>query len=101
LFKNYDLKIKNLLKQVHLFMKGDVIGVGFRMWIKMQAEIIGIKGWVRNKENHVEAVVQGEEGKINTIINLIKRGPPTSHVKNIEISWEIPKEVFETFKIRR
>lgn len=100
MFKNYDLKIKKLLKQARLFIKGDVIGVGFRMWTKMQAEIIGIKGWVRNKEDQVEAVVQGEEEKINKIIGLIKQGPPVSHVDNVEISWENPIEVFETFKIR-
>ena len=40
--------ILNMLKQVHLYIKGSVIGVGFRAWTKIQAKIVGVTGWVRN-----------------------------------------------------
>ncbi|PIV70970.1 acylphosphatase, partial [Candidatus Roizmanbacteria bacterium CG17_big_fil_post_rev_8_21_14_2_50_39_7] len=29
------------MKQVHVYIKGDVIGVGFRAWTKIQAKMIG------------------------------------------------------------
>ena len=37
-----------MLKQAHLYIIGDVIGVGFRAWTKIQAKINGVTGWVRN-----------------------------------------------------
>lgn len=37
-----------MLKQAHVYIKGDVIGVGFRAWTKIQAKFIPVTGWVRN-----------------------------------------------------
>lgn len=101
MFKNYDLKIKNLLKQAHLLIKGDVIGIGFRYWTKKQAELIDISGWVRNKGEEVEMLLQGDEEKINKMIELVKNGPSGSHVDVAEVSWQEPKEMFEVFEIRK
>lgn len=89
-----------MLKQAHLFIKGDVIGVGFRAWTKIQAKISGITGWVRNNsEGYVEALIQGEQQKVDQIIELIKKGPPVSHVSDVQIFWQEAKEIFDDFKI--
>ena len=97
-----------MLKQVHLYIKGDVIGIGFRAWTKIQAKIIGVTGWIRNNFQYpdvfgvsggVEAQIQGDEEKVKQIIELIKKGPPVSHVADVEIFWQEPKEIFDEFKI--
>lgn len=89
-----------MLKQVHLYIKGDVIGVGFRAWTKIQAKIIGVTGWVRNhQEGFVEALLQGEEEKVKQILDLIKKGPPVSHVSDVQIFSQEPKEILDEFKI--
>lgn len=90
-----------MLRQVHLYIKGDVIGVGFRAWTKIQAKIIGVNGWVKNVFNQsvVEAQIQGEENKVKEIIEIIKKGPPVSRVDGVEIIWQDAKELFEEFKI--
>ncbi|MBI5127225.1 acylphosphatase [Candidatus Roizmanbacteria bacterium] len=91
-----------MLKQAHLYIKGDVIGVGFRAWTKIQAKITGVTGWVRNnEEGFVEAVVQGEEDKVSSMIKSIKQGPPVSRVEDVEIYWQDAKEIFEGFVIRK
>ena len=92
-----------MLKQVHIYIKGDVIGVGFRAWTKIQAKIIGVNGWVRNIFNQsvVEAQVQGEENKVKEIIEIIKKGPPVSRVDEVEIIWQDAKEIFEGFEIKK
>ena len=99
-----------VLRQVHLYIKGDVIGVGFRAWTKIQAKIIGVSGWVRNVYDRpeiygvgggVETVIQGEEEKVNKTLNLVRRGPPVSRVDDVEIFWEEPKEMFDMFEIRK
>jgi len=90
-----------MLKQVHLYIKGDVIGVGFRAWMKIHAKIIGVNGWVKNVFNQpeVEAQIQGEENKVKEIIEIIKKGPPVSRVDQVEIIWQDAKELFDGFKI--
>ncbi len=99
-----------MLKQVHIYIKGDVIGVGFRAWTKIRAKIIGVTGWVRNVNKHpdifgagggVEAQIQGEMEKVEQMIELLKKGPPVSHVSGIEIFWQEPKEIFDIFEIRK
>ncbi|MBI5123677.1 acylphosphatase [Candidatus Roizmanbacteria bacterium] len=91
-----------MLKQAHLYIKGDVIGVGFRAWTKIQAKIIGVTGWVRNNdEGFVEAQIQGDEEKIKQIVELIRKGPPVSHVTGVEIFWQEAKEIFDGFEIRK
>jgi len=93
----------SMLKQVHLYIKGDVIGVGFRAWTKIQAKIIGVTGWVRNisDDDKVEAQIQGEEEKVKQMIELLKEGPPVSHVSDVQTFWQEPKEVFDQFEIRK
>lgn len=88
-----------MIKQVHLYIKGDVIGVGFRAWTKTQAKMIGVTGWVKNNFDGVETVIQGEEEKVNQIIEVLKRGSPVSRVEEVEIIWQEPKEIFDEFRI--
>lgn len=100
-----------MLKQVRLYIKGDVIGIGFRAWTKIQVKISGgLNGWVKNVYDKpeiygvtggVEALIQGEENKVEKIINLLRQGPPISHVDDVEVYWEKPKEMLEGFEIRK
>lgn len=99
-----------MLKQAHLYIKGDVIGVGFRAWTKIQAKITGVTGWVRNNYEHqevfgkaggVEAQIQGDEDKVTAMIEVIKKGAPVSRVDDVEIIWIEPREILEGFEIRK
>ena len=97
-----------MIKQAHIYIKGDVIGVGFRAWTRMKAREIGVGGWVRNVYDRpeifgirggVEAVVQGEEEKVEEMLKILEKGPSTSHIEEIEVFWEEPKEIFEEFRV--
>ncbi|MCS7093464.1 MAG: acylphosphatase [Patescibacteria group bacterium] len=99
-----------MLVQKHLYIKGDVIGVGFRAWAKIQAKMIGVTGWIRNiydrpdifgDNGGVEAVIQGEEEKVKRMIEVLKIGSPVSRVDEIEIHSQTPREIFEDFEIRK
>ena len=99
-----------MVKQVHLYIKGDVIGVGFRAWTKIQAKILGVFGWVRNVYDKpeifgvsggVEVLIQGEQEKLEKMIELLKQGSPVSRVEDVEIFWQTPKENFDGFEIRK
>lgn len=99
-----------MLKQVHVYIKGDVIGVGFRAWTKIQARVCSISGWVKNTFTKpdvfgpgggVEALFQGEEENVNEIVEVVKKGLPVARVDDVEIFPQEPKEIFEGFEIRK
>jgi acylphosphatase len=99
-----------MIIQAHLFIKGEVIGVGFRAWTKIQAKQQRINGWVRNVYDKpevfgngggVEVLVQGEQSKVDEMITLLEKGPPIARVDDVEVMWQEPKEIIEGFEIRK
>jgi len=99
-----------MLIQAHLYIKGDVIGVGFRAWTKIQAKIIGVSGWVRNSFDKterfgsgggVEVKIQGEEDVVHQMVAVLEKGPPIAHVEEVDVVWEEPNEIYSGFDIRK
>jgi acylphosphatase len=69
--------------------------------VKATAHDLGLAGWVRNTEDGgVEAVLQGEEDAIHKLIDLCKKGPFLSEVKQVWFEWEDIGESFSEFEIR-
>jgi len=74
------------LKKIHIIITGTVTGVGFRWWLKMEAEKKNIHGFVKNRaEDEVEALLLGHEKDVEDVVRLCRRGPPSSKVENIKI----------------
>ena len=68
----------------HIVISGKVQGVGFRYWLRREANQKNIYGWVRNKvSGEVEALFIGDDTKITDLIELCKKGPSSSNVKKI------------------
>lgn len=89
------------MKRAHVFVKGRVQGVGFRHFTKINARQIGIDGWVKNlPDGRVEAVFEGEEENITQMINLVKEGPRSSRVTDVNVEWESPEQDGEGFRVR-
>jgi acylphosphatase len=97
-----------MLTQVRLYVKGDVVGVGFRAWTKIQAKKTGACGWARNVFNKpemfgptggVEVLLQGENRVVLDTIDYIKEGSPISRVDDVEVIYESPVETLQGFEI--
>lgn len=70
----------------HIRISGRVQGVGFRHFIKKNADRIGINGWVKNcTDGTVEALFSGEEDKVRQMLQLSKRGPAAAYVKEVKV----------------
>ena len=70
----------------HIVITGEVQGVGFRYWLYKAAVQKKINGWVKNKiSGEVEALLIGNEMEINNLIEICKKGPPSSKVTKIEV----------------
>ncbi len=74
------------MKRIHIIITGTVTGVGFRWWLKMEAEKKNIHGFVKNRaEDEVEALLLGHEKDVEDVVNLCRKGPLSSKVENIKI----------------
>lgn len=83
------------MKQLHLYISGFVQGVGFRVFVRKKARRLGITGWVRNlSDGRVEALVQGEEEKLEELLKHVYKGSYFSQVKNVVIKEEKIVEKF-------
>lgn len=87
-------------KRVHVFVKGRVQGVFFRQGMKDIAEKKNVTGWVRNlQDKRVEAVLEGKDTDVNSVIEWSQTGPPNAIVENVEIINENYKDEFSKFEI--
>jgi len=86
-------------KSVRLYITGTVQGVFFRMFIKENAERYDVKGFVRNLEDgRVEVFLEGNADNVNKMIELCKKGPKHSQIRNVEIKPERFQD-FRNFKM--
>lgn len=70
----------------HLTIRGRVQGVNYRESMRMEAERLGITGWVRNtRDGSVEAVVEGEPAALEAIIAWARAGPRSARVVAVEV----------------
>jgi acylphosphatase len=88
-------------QRVHLYITGDVIGVGFRSWTSQQARNLKLVGWVRNLENRkVEVIAEGPREKLIEFLSLCNEGPEVSWVEKVDASWKDATGEFGEFMIR-
>lgn len=70
-----------------LVIRGRVQGVWFRESMRLEAERLGVKGWVANRlDGSVEAIVQGSPAAVEAITRWARRGPEHAHVTEVTSS---------------
>jgi acylphosphatase len=80
---------------------GRVQGVGFRYFVKTKAEVLGIKGWVRNlPDETVEVMAIGPLEALEQLLHVIRSGPIGSRVKDVDFQWFQDLMEFEGFEIK-
>lgn len=82
-------------KVVTLTIRGRVQGVGYRIWLKEQADAHGVDGWVRNAaDGAVEALLAGPEPTVDALIDLCHAGPRGARVGTVAVAmagWDGPR----------
>ncbi|KUH31365.1 acylphosphatase [Thermococcus celericrescens] len=85
--------------RAHLRIHGRVQGVGFRWGMQREARKLGVSGWVRNlPDGTVEAVVEGDEERVEALIGWAHQGSALARVTRVEVKWEEP-EGLEGFRV--
>ena len=87
--------------RAHVIINGRVQGVFFRSQTEQEANSRNVKGWVRNlHDGRVEAVFEGEEEAVKSMIEFCKHGPTGAIVTKIDVVWEDHVGGFDEFTIR-
>ena len=82
---------------------GRVQGVGFRWWVRRQAEGLRLTGWVMNanSERAVELVAEGLSGALDELERRLWHGPDGARVESVEARRSPASGEFERFGIVR
>jgi acylphosphatase len=71
----------------HLIVHGRVQGVNFREAMRMEAQRLGVTGWVRNRhDGTVEAVLHGWPDNVIAMLDWTRRGPPGARVVQMDVN---------------
>jgi acylphosphatase len=86
---------------VKIIVKGEVQGVGFRYFISREADLLRLKGYVKNCFNgDVEIYAEGRMEFLEELARKAKLGPSGSYVDSIKIEWLEFKNKFDKFETR-
>ncbi|HWR36149.1 MAG TPA: acylphosphatase [Clostridia bacterium] len=81
-------------------VSGRVQGVGFRWYVEREARILGLSGWVRNKQDgSVEVLAAGTREQLGALYDKLKQGPRAARVDDVEVEEAAPLNDLTTFRI--
>ncbi|MBR9675573.1 acylphosphatase [Candidatus Woesearchaeota archaeon] len=87
-------------KRLRVVIHGRVQGVFFRQNTQRKAVELRVFGWVKNRfDDSVEAVFEGEQKSLVSILSFLKQNPGLSSVEKIVEEWEDSNNEFKDFKI--
>jgi len=90
------------MRRVHVLVSGRVQGVFFRGATHAQMCALGLSGWVRNlADGRVEAVVEGDDARVEKALAFFRRGPPHAKVEHVEVREEPCTGERSEFELRR
>ncbi len=83
-----------------ILMSGIVQGVGFRWFVRREADRLGLAGTVRNlPDGRVEIRVDGEQEIIDELVDVLKIGNGFSRIDSCEIDVSNTINDYKEFKI--
>ena len=88
------------LEELRVDVYGRVQGVGFRQFVKKQADKLSIKGSVRNtSDGRVVIVAQAPRKLLQDFLAKVQNGPFFAKVTEVSYAWKKPTSFFEDFVI--
>jgi acylphosphatase len=85
---------------VILTIYGRVQGVGFRYFVKMKADSLGISGFVKNQLNGIVYIeAEGKSEMLQLFIQACQQGPSHAWVEKVDIQY-CPLQRFGEFQIK-
>ena len=90
------------MERIRVIVTGRVQGVAFRAWTRKQAVALGLRGWVRNREDgSVEAALGGAPGAVEAMLARMREGPAAARVDALDFGPAGEDALPDGFDIRR
>jgi len=87
------------MPRVRFIVKGEVQGVGFRHFVRLEAERLSLTGYVKNRiDGSVEIEVQGDSLALEEFEDSIHIGPQQADVTEV-IKTDIPEKIEIRFMV--
>ncbi len=84
----------------HILLSGTVQGVGFRWFVRREADRLGLAGTVRNlPDGSVEIRVDGEQDTIDELVDVLKLGNGFSRIDSCDMNVSSTLNGYEEFRI--
>ena len=75
-------------------------GVGFRYFLMGEAQRLGLRGWVRNRDDGtVEFVAEGGRPELERLMRAAERGPRMAQVERVDSQWSAAVGGLESFDL--
>jgi acylphosphatase len=88
--------------RAHVYVTGRVQGIFYRSFVRTKAQLLNLRGWVKNTmDGCVEIVFEGETEDINSAIEECRRGPTHAQITDLRVEWEKPRGEFNNFEIKQ
>jgi acylphosphatase len=89
------------MKRLTAIVYGRVQGVSFRHYTRLEAQRLGLVGWVANRpDGTVQVVAEGDEPALQQLVVFLRRGPAMAHVTDVAMQWQDATGEFNRFDIR-
>lgn len=87
---------------LRLIVHGRVQGVYFRAFVGREAQVLGLKGYVRNLPDgsSVEVYAEGDREKLEKLLHRCRQGPPGASVERVAEEWRDSTRGLHSFEIR-
>lgn len=88
------------MERLHGLVHGDVQGVGFRYFLMREAQRLGLRGWVRNRDDGtVEFIAEGTRLDLERLRQAAEKGPGMARVDRVDAQWSAAAGGLDAFDL--
>ena len=82
-------------------VSGRVQGVGFRYWVRQEAESLGLTGSATNlPDGRVEVVADGQRDACEALLAVLKSAGTPGQVSDVSVTWSDADDKAARFRVR-
>jgi acylphosphatase len=82
-------------------VSGRVQGVGFRYWVRQEAESLGLTGSATNlPDGRVEVVADGERDACEALLAVLNSPGTPGQVRDVSVTWSDAADQAGRFRVR-
>jgi acylphosphatase len=88
-------------RRIEASVRGRVQGVGFRYFVRREANRLDLSGWVSNEaDGSVRVVAEGPQPALEALLQSVTDGPEGARVDDVSVQWGDARGGLQGFGVR-